>query len=238
MTSVLVQRHWDKIGRGYDVFWQSEGKKIISEKELSFINTCLRKAKAVRLLDIGIGTGRIITGYLNDPCVQEIYGIDIADSMVKFCRAKFSNEKRVKGIDVCNISKADIPFTGKYDFISAIRVLKYNCNWREIIQKTSKRLERNGIFVFTIANKRAFSRFTRPETPVFSATKKEIELLCRESNLELTAIRGFSKLPDMFYDLSNNKFFVKSLLAMESLLGKFLGDKLFERELFISAVKI
>lgn len=238
MTGTLTQHHWDKIGKGYDVFWQSRAKKSISEKELSFINTHLQKAKARRVLDIGIGTGRIILNYLNNPCVQEIYGIDVADSMVKACRDKFSNEKRVKGIEVCDISKENIPFPKKYDFISAIRVLKYTYNWKEIIQNISKRLEKIGIFVFTIVNKRAFSRFTMSETPVFSATKKEVELLCKKWGLELIAITSFVKLPDVFYDVSNNKFYVKFLLAAENLLKIFLGDKLFGREFFISVRKI
>lgn len=239
MTDMLApQQHWNKIGNGYDVFWQSNGKKIINEKELSFINTHLQKVEARRCFDIGIGTGRVIMNYLNNLCIQEIYGIDMADSMVEACRNKFNNEKRVKGIEVCDISKENIPFLKKYDFISAIRVLKYNRNWKEIIQKISNQLEKNGIFVFSVVNKRAFSRFTRPETPIFSTTKKEIELLCRKWGLEPIAITSFVKLPDVLYDVSNNKFYVKSLLAMENLLKMFLGDKLFGREFFISARKI
>ena len=238
ITDILTQQYWDKIGKGYDVFWQSRGKRSISEKELSFINIHLRKTKAGRVLDIGVGTGRIIMTYLNDPYIQEIYGIDAAGSMVKTCQDKFNDEKRVRGIEVCNISKEDIPFLKEYDFISAVRILKYNCNWKEIIQKTSKRLKKNGVFVFTIVNKRAFSRFTRPETPIFSTTKKEIELFGRKCGLEPIAITSFSKLPDIFYDISNNKFYVKFLLAIENLLEMFLGDILFGREFFISARKI
>lgn len=238
MADMLTRKHWDQIGKGYDVFWQSKGKKIISEKEMLFINKYLHKIKARRLLDIGVGTGRIIENCLNNSCAQEIHGIDVADSMVKFCRDKFSNEKRIKDIEVCNISKENIPFPEKYDFVSAVRVLKYNHNWIEIIQKISNQLEKNGVFVFSVVNKRAFLRFTRPETPIFTTTKKEIELLCKKLNLKLLAITSFSKLPDIFYDISNNKFYIGFLLTIENLLKMLLGDKLLGREFFISVSKI
>jgi len=117
------QKHWDQIGNSYNAFWKSKAKQELSKKELGFINRYLKQTKNQCVLDIGVGSGRIIENYLADHKIEGIWGIDWASSMVNFCRNKFRNNKRVQKIVVCNISKEQFPFKRKFDFISAIRVL-------------------------------------------------------------------------------------------------------------------
>src|SRR3989344_9443107 len=120
------QKHWEQIGNSYNAFWRSKAKQELSKKELGFINRYLKQTKSKFILDIGVGSGRIIENYLANPEVKGIYGIDWASSMVNFCRNRFKNNKRVQKIVVCNISKEYFPYKKKFNFISAIRVLKYN----------------------------------------------------------------------------------------------------------------
>lgn len=72
--------------------------------------------------------------------------------------SKFAKDQ--KHLVVCNISKDKLPFKRNFDFISAVRVLKYNKNWQEIIGKIINHLHNEGIFVFTMPNKNSLLRFT------------------------------------------------------------------------------
>lgn len=231
------QKHWGKIGNSYNAFWKSKAKQELSKMELGFINKYLKKTKSQHILDMGVGSGRIIENYLENFTVKGIYGIDWASSMVNFCRNKFKNKKEVQKIVVCNISKERFPFKNKFDFISAIRVLKYNQNWQEVIGKTINSLSSNGIFVFTMSNKNSFLRFSKPETSIYSTTKKELEKVIQEQNGEAIQITSFMKLLDVFYDISNNKLYVSMLLRCEQVLKIILGDTFLSRIFFIAARK-
>ncbi|MDP3758691.1 MAG: hypothetical protein Q8Q86_03150, partial [Candidatus Daviesbacteria bacterium] len=58
------QKHWEQIGHSYNAFWKSKAKQELSKKELDFINKHLKKTKSQYILDIGVGSGRIIENYL------------------------------------------------------------------------------------------------------------------------------------------------------------------------------
>ena len=231
------QKHWENIGKTYNTFWRSKAKAKLSKIELGFINKYLKKTKSQYILDIGVGSGRIIENYLADSKAKGIWGIDWAGSMVNFCRNKFKNKKEVQKIVVCNISKEQLPFKNKFDFISAIRVLKYNKNWKEIIGKVINGLDNNGIFIFTMPNKNSLLRFSKPETSIYSTTKRKLEKVIPEQNGEIIQITSFMKLPDVFYDISNNKLYVSTLLCFEQILKIILGDTFLSRIFFIAVKK-
>lgn len=233
------QKYWEKIGKTYSAFWRSKAKQEINKKELEFINKYLQKTKGKYILDIGIGTGRIIENYLSNTHIQaeKIYGVDWAKSMVHFCRNKFKNEERVQGIEFYNISEDQLPFCKEFDFISAIRVLKYNSNWPEIIGKIIKGLNKGGIFIFTIPNRNAFLRFTTPETSIHSTAVEEIENIIKLYKGDILQITSFMKLPDICYDLSENKFYIKAILLFEQFLEIIFGDVFWGRNFFIAVRK-
>lgn len=234
MRDRLIKTYWDKIGCGYSLFWQCNAKQKINKKELNFINKYLQMTNKRYVLDIGIGTGRIIDNYLRISKSQNIYGIDIAKSMVKHCQYKYKNEKRVKCLKVCNIAKKSVPLKRKFDFISVVRVLKYNKNWRNILGKIILSLNRKGVLVFTIPNTFAIRRFTISETPMYTTTQSEIEKLCKKLHLEILELITLSRLPDIFYDISNNKIYIKILLFSEKALQKLLGTTAFGKIFFVA----
>lgn len=236
MKSDHDQTHWQKIGNSYTSFWESKAKQELSKKELNFINRYLEKTKCRCILDIGVGSGRIVENYLENPQIKEVYGIDWADSMIRHCGNKFKDNTKVRKLITCNISQDKLPFERKFDFISAIRVLKYNKNWDEIIGKVINSLDNNGIFIFTMPNKNSFLRFTKPETSIHSTTQKELKKVIHGQNGEIIHITSFMKLPDVFYDLSNNQIYVSMLLWLEHVLQKVLGD-IFLSRIFFIAVK-
>lgn len=231
------QQHWERIGNSYNAFWESKAKQELSKKELGFINRYLKENKSQYILDIGVGSGRIIENYLVNSEAKEIYGVDWACSMIEFCSDKFKNNQRVQKLVTCNISNERLPFERKFDFISAIRVLKYNKNWKEIAGKIINSLDNNGVFVFTMPNRNSFLRFTKPETSIHSSSKKELEKLIQGQNGEIIHITSFMKLPDAFYDICNNRLYSVILLRFEQILQKILGDLFLSRIFFIAVKK-
>lgn len=227
------QKYWERIGKDYSVFWRSKLKNRLNLKELEFINKYLQKSKSLDVLDIGVGSGRIIENYLKNSKIKDIYGMDWAKSMVYFCKNKFKNDNKVKRIIICDISKKKIPFNKKFDFISAIRVLKYNRNWEEVIGKIIGALDDNGIFVFTMPNKYSFLRLTTPETAIYKVTQKEVEKAINRNGGETVKVTTLSRLPDIFYDVTDNNLYVKWVLLLEKFLSKIFGDVFLGREFFI-----
>ena len=232
------KQHWDRIGKGYDSNWKNFAKECLSKKEITFILKHFSLAKKNNILDIGSGNGRIIKSYLT--CGNDnlnILGLDISESMVTVCQDKFKNYPNIT-IKKCDLSKENIPFDKKFNFISAIRVLKYNENWREIISKVSQRLEEDGIFVLTAMNNNSIDRFAMYPIKVYKTNRKEIEGVLRDNDLDIVEITSFTKIPDIFYNtMGKSQFLSYFLLAFEKILGGLFGKLFFGRIFFITVKK-
>lgn len=242
MTTTKNEKHWNNVGGEYAKTWEKNyARKTYSKKEMNFVLKYLSSQKRVNVLDIGIGSGRILENYINyfntSGQKPNIFGVDIADSMVNFCKKKFLEEGRVS-IARCDIASEDLPFEAKFDFISSIRVLKYNENWPEIVSKIYNKLEPGGTFVFTILNKNSMDHYVKYPVNVYKTTYKDLVNILNSSGFEIIEIRGLSKIKDFFYrDISNNLFFAKFVLFVEQLLDKIFGRRLFCREFFIACKK-
>ena len=59
--------------------------------------------------------------------------------MVKICQKKFRGNKKIKEISVSDLSVEKLPFKDNFDFVTMVRVLKYNKNWPKMIEKISNR---------------------------------------------------------------------------------------------------
>lgn len=230
--------HWEKMGEKYDSVWQAPAKKMLSDKETGFINYYLSKVSGRKILDIGVGTGRILTELIkNSPKDSKIYGLDISQKMVRICRKKFININKIREIKVCDLSKQNLCYKNNFDFITAIRVLKYNKNWPEIIKKVYGALEKDGIFVFTMLNRNSLNKFSRYPISLYKTDPKEIKDLLRENGFEILEIKTFTRIPDIIYELFNYQIYARVLSYFEEVLDIFFGKAKLGRILFIAARK-
>lgn len=230
--------HWEKLGKGYSKAWNTSAKAKMSDKEKSFILKYVNKIPVRNILDIGVGNGRILDMYINGTNVNYIYGIDISSEMIKICKNKFKEEKRIKRLNICDISQEKIPYPNNFDFISAIRVLKYNKNWKEIIKKIDLKINYGGVFVFTMPNKKSVNIFWRGGLKYYRTNLKEIKKIIKENkNLELLEVISFTRIPDFFYYISDSIIYSKILLKFEELLSLLFGKTLFGRMFFIAVKK-
>jgi SAM-dependent methyltransferase len=227
--------YWENLGQTYELEWRSPARKALAEKELAFVNRQLARTAAIDVLDVGIGSGRIVENYITATNARNIYGIDIADTMVQLCRRRYGAVDRVKDLQICDISGDPLPFGKEFNFISAIRVIKYNANWRAIIKKLVGYLAPDGLLVFTMPNDRSLSRFSRQsDVKWYKSSKPEIERLVGEMDARICQLAGFTRLPASLYTRSDIRLYSRSLLGLEAGLEAALGRALLARELFVA----
>ena len=227
--------YWEQVGGSYNDGWKQPAMAAISQRERAFVAAILSRTPALSVLDIGIGNGRIIDTVLESPSVERVFGIDIADEMVNVCREKYAKEPRVKGLSVCDLSRGRLCFEEQFDFVSAIRVLKYNPNWKEVLQTVSAHLGPAGLFLFTMPNRDSLNRYSRYPVPTYTATDREITEACGRAGLRVVETTSFSKIPTRLYLLSDRLAYRDLILKAEGLLEASLGRARFGRELFVVA---
>ena len=233
------KKHWDALNIKYSNVWKSEAKKIMNDREMRFISDKFKRFNPKKILDIGIGNGRILEHLLcNTESNVEIFGLDISDNMVNICQKRFSDERKIKKIDVCDISKVNICFDEKFNFITAIRILKYNKNWKRILYKVHKRLDNNGIFVFTVLNNQSLNIFSKYNIPIYRTNKRDLKKTLRGVGFEILEIKTFTRIPDIFYELANdNIFYVRLLIKLEQVLEYLFGNTFLGRVFFVAVKK-
>jgi ubiquinone/menaquinone biosynthesis C-methylase UbiE len=243
MHSEKNKNHWNQLNIRYSDVWKKRTKKELSQKESGFIKNFLTTYKPLTVLDVGIGTGRILEVHIQNTLLQaELYGVDISDEMVKICREKFKNSKKIKRIETCDVAAEKICFDKNFDFVTAIRILKYNPNWKEIIKKIRDKMNKDGVFIFTMPNIKSISffrqdTFSQHKLPIFYTHPKELMNILKKIGFSKIEITSFSKLPNFLYELNDSYFYTKTLFLMEKIFEMILGKKIFGRILFVKCLK-
>lgn len=233
-----MKKYWSRINILYNKSWKTLASKKMSQREINFINYYLDQSNPRRILDIGFGTGRVLDNLAkHSPRNALIYGIDFTKKLVTYCRQKFLENKQIKILNLCDISKEDINIDGKFDFITAIRVLQYNQNWQEIIKKVYKRLNNKGFFIFTIPNYNSINRFIGAKSR--HSTVNELIRILNPIGFKIVEIRSMTKIPDFFYQcfFSNNELYSNALILFEQILELIFGKIFMGRILFVAVCK-
>lgn len=229
-----VKKHWNEVGgEGYQDFWEgSLAHQDLSEREKGFIKKFIPQ-RQIKALDYGTGSGRFLSILLkNTGPESEIYALDISDEMIKYCQEKFGMDRKVKGLEVIKESQ-DIYdyFQTNFDFITAVRALKYNSDWDRFLRNLFRVLNNNGILIFTMPNKYSIANLHKPKSPYVRISIREMRKIAKENNMEILGIKGFAKTPDLFYRVKN-RLFSKIVLFFEKILRLIFGSRLLEREIF------
>src|SRR3989338_3626443 len=104
MCSLENKKYWENCSSDYAKVWETCGRQEMSRRELSFISKYVLKCSPHRILDIGVGNGRILNTLIHSASAEaNIFGLYISEEMVKICREKFKNEAKVKQISVYNL---------------------------------------------------------------------------------------------------------------------------------------
>lgn len=240
MINNEIKEHWNKLNIKYNNSWKTLSSLKMSQREKEFIKYYLNQETPKKILDIGSGTGRILddlTKYSSNN--SEIYGIDFAKKMIDYCKERFIKNKKIKKLTVCDISKEKINIYENFDFITAIRVLQYSKNWREILKKIYLRLNNKGVLIFSLPNYNSINRFIKHTISCDKITANKLRVILPEIGFRVIEIRSMTKIPDFFYQCSfaNNVLYTKLLIFSEKILESIFGKVFLGRVLFIAASK-
>lgn len=231
------QAHWENVGASYRAEWESPGKQLLSEKELAFVARHVPSGARAGL-DVGTGNGRILDRLLTAAPAAELYGVDVAQAMLDACRARFAGEPRVVDLQLCDVSQQPLPFDRQFDFISAIRVLKYSPAWKQSVARLAASLEGGGTIVFTMPNRASVNRLSRAyAVPWYQSSEAELRTVCADAGLRVVDMAGFARLPYVAYRRAPDGLPVRALLGAEGLAERVLGRTRLARELFVAAIR-
>lgn len=243
MYSKENKRYWEQWNSKYSTVWESVGRRAMSRRELKFIEKNLVERAPGRILDVGVGNGRILESLIRSSSDQaEIFGIDVSDKMVNICREKFKDVVKVQQIVVCDLSTEVISFGKTFDFVTMIRVLKYNKNWQEMIHKISAVMNPGGVYIFTMPNRVSISgfsgdTFSDQKLPILYSSRAELEEVVMQAGFTRVEFCAFSKMPNFLYHISESRLYVALLLFVEKTLEVIFGKAFLGRELFVLCVK-
>lgn len=237
IAGILTNKdHWESVGAAYTAEWDPPARSRLGERELEFIVEGLRASPGQTALDVGIGSGRILDGLLRRTSDTLFDGVDIAAAMVEASRQRFASEPRIRQLSVCDVSREPLPPGQAVDFVSAIRMLKYNENWREMVAKLVERLAPGGVIVFSMSNRNSLNRISRPYAiGGVDVTRGDMLALCHRLELEVLAVDGFIKLPHFLYSRVRSPRGARTILAVNGAMERVIGGPALAREIFVAA---
>jgi ubiquinone/menaquinone biosynthesis C-methylase UbiE len=170
--------------------------------ECDFIEKELAYNKALKIIDIGCGTGRHSIelskrGY-------NVTGIDLSDSQLKRAREK-TKELNLK-IDFRKHDARNLPFKGEFDLAimlceGGFSLMETDEMNFEILKNATKSLKNNGKFIFTTLNG-LFPLFHSVKE-FYESAGKEGGSVCKSISFDLMAFRDHNRVE--FEDDAGNK---------------------------------
>lgn len=233
-------KYFNKWGGAYSDAWVSVARQRLSNFETGLVRRAIESSlknfgnKRIRTLDIGVGTGRITKVFL-DYNVEHC-GIDVSSIMVDYCREEFRDSEKIKRLEVYDIVNPLPDDWGKFDVISAIRVLPYTPQWREALKNIYRALKPGGVFVFNFPNKYSSTTLSKvvvgSKNESYASSYGELKQILTEIGFSKVEITGFARLLDGFYARCDGKVLADILLGIEKILRVILGPTLFARLLY------
>lgn len=211
-----------------EAFTASTGLRSISDRELAVITRRLGDVRARRILDAGIGTGRVARrlGHLG----ASVVGLDVTPEMLAHCRTSAPDVPSVLGR-----VGAPLPFADRsFDDAVCVRVLKYVQDWERAFGEFRRVLRPGARLVVEIANARSVARWGyRGQAITFGAAADTQDLL-RGAGFLPMALDAGTRLPFGLYARSKSMA-TATLDRVERVAGRILGDVALARSFFVTA---
>ncbi|MDD5129918.1 MAG: class I SAM-dependent methyltransferase [Candidatus Omnitrophica bacterium] len=158
--------------------------------------------KAIKILDIGCGTGRHAIelakrGY-------QVTGIDLSESQLKRAKEK-AKEQGVK-IDFQRLDARNLPFNGDFDLTimlceGGFSLMETDQMNFEILKNATKSLKNNGKFIFTALN--GLFPLLHSVKDFYGSAAKEGGSVCKSISFDLMTFRDHNRVE--FEDDAGNK---------------------------------
>ena len=216
-----------------DILYKSLGTKFCSYIELKFIMDSCPQLKGKRVLDIGIGTGRISCLLLRMGAT--IHGIDISEKMMEISKKRFKGKP--VSFEIASLEDP-LPFENDtFDCVVCIRVLKYVRNWRMAIKEISRVLRKNGDFLMDVPNSFSVAIIGKRHTRYFLFNCLSFAANLHKEGFEIQKICAGLRFPFPLYVRVNNRLLLHWLIKLESLIDSILPTYVLSRNILISCKK-
>ena len=161
--------------------------------------------------------------------------------MIDYCKERYANNKKAKQFKLHDIHTPLPRDWGKFDVISAFRVLAYTPNVQEELANIYNNMNTGGVLVFTYPNKYSSAMLPkliyRKTLGGYEKGQYELENIIKTAGFSHYQIIGHSRLLDTFYDRSNSALSSSILFGIEKFLSVILGPTLFVRLFYITCKK-
>ncbi len=158
-------KFYQKLSKYYDDF--------VGDALLEKYKEILGEIKGKRMLDLGCGTGTLLSIYSSK---NDTYGIDKSEEMIKIAKKK--DKETVYSIgDITKFNfqeKFDI-ITCTFDTINHLEKIK---DWDSLFQSVERSLSKEGLFVFDFNSLKGFKLCNK--SVIFKEIKENFLLMCTE----------------------------------------------------------
>ena len=228
------------------VTYPNYGGLIISQLELSDILELVSSPSSSMILEIGIGTGRILLPLSEKGSV--LIGVDADPRMVKSVRERIhgASEFSSRDVQLLVAEGEHLPFRpGLFDVVVCIRVLRYfERPWKAVAQM-SEVLRPGGRLVLEFANllrPHSLSQlplyFRKGEFYPRLFQKRQVERWVSDLGMKVETVRSWHKIPPAVLMALNSPHAVRAVLQLEIVLKKIPPVELLSRSLIMAAVKL
>ena len=224
-----VADHFGPAANQYDnVFDASAGLRSINRRELTIINARLGDVDGRRVLDAGMGTGRVARALADRGA--RVVGVDLTPEMLSRCRSRAPEASAV----IARVG-APLPFADEsFDDAVCIRVLKYFGEWGAAFEQFRRVLRPGARLVVEVANARSSARWGYPGRPITFSTVAESQRLLRYAGFVPIALDPGTRVPYPFYQRAGERT-TAVLDAVEGAAGRLLGGATLARSFFVTA---
>lgn len=240
MTKDKRKAYWEEIGEKYRLTWVVGARNYISRLEEGFIqkSISLMTKNNLSALDLGCGTGRVLSFLSKNPQVKTITAVDGSRPMVTYVKNKFKKDSKITDFVAADVSQK-LPFKdGSFDLITTLRAIKYNQNWERILGECHRLLKNGGQLIFDMPNQNSLNLFSRCEIPIYKTSQKHLVNFLSPMGFKIVAIKGGPALPGFIYDhLNKNGALIKIVIRTERIIKKFAGETFLSRYLYFSCSK-
>lgn len=197
-------------------------KRESHNAEIAIINKHLQKYKNIRLLEIGVGTGRVTR---NLKFSGEAIGVDSSGNMLEKIKETIKDNKwKFMNRDIMELGlKKDY-----FDVVVSLRVIRHfnNEEIEQALKQTYKVLKENGILIFDIPNSKYNSKFIDNLIKLGKWNKDKIY----ESTISIELL--VSKLNSVGFSIIDIKPIKFSYLRLLGFLADITGTSFFSSYIF------
>jgi len=225
--------------------FKNYGGAVLSKIEISKVSELLDASDGSTILDVGIGTGRLLRSLAEKDIT--FVGLDRNRRMIRHLIRKI-NGKKVSAFERSHLIVADgqnLPFRSNvFDAVICIRVLKYFKLPQKGIADISSVLKPEGKFILEFSNIFGISGLSQLPQHFLKGNffprlfrLREIQSWIVSSSMGITEKSPLHKIPPKFWTLAQGYLLARVFASAEAILIRITPIELLSKSIILSAVK-